>query len=136
MIKSVSQRGLKRTCQDVACGVRFYDLNRATIACPVCGAAFTAPPPPVPREVASKPVWQRRPHANAFGAPGRPAATAPPLEAAAGDGDAIADDFADEVAEISVEVDDADSDKAEPILEIDDEVEDVEPVVPTDKDSE
>jgi hypothetical protein len=136
MIASVSQRGLKRTCQDDACGVRFYDLNKAKIACPVCGAAFTAPPPQAPREVTVKQVTPRRPYSKPFGAPGRPVAVSPPLEAAAGDVDEIVDEVADEVDEISVEVDDAVDEKTESILELDDEVEDVEPVVPNDKDSE
>jgi hypothetical protein len=33
---SKAARGTKRTCQNPECGSRFYDLNRATIACPVC----------------------------------------------------------------------------------------------------
>jgi hypothetical protein len=132
MTTSESRRGLKRTCQDDDCGVRFYDLNKATIACPVCGAAFTAPPLPLPREAAIKPVSPRRPYAKAFGAQGRPTAASPPLEAGTGDGDEIAD----EVAEISVEVDDTVGDTTESILEIDDEVESAPPVVPAHKDSE
>jgi len=55
--------GLKRTCQ--ACGAKFYDLGKAQIACPKCGAGFDpdaatktrrpkaerAPPPqPAPEE--------------------------------------------------------------------------------------
>jgi uncharacterized protein (TIGR02300 family) len=30
--------GLKRTCQ--SCGARFYDLGKAEIVCPKCGAVF------------------------------------------------------------------------------------------------
>jgi uncharacterized protein (TIGR02300 family) len=33
-------RGTKRTCQNSECGSRFYDLNRTSIACPICGAAY------------------------------------------------------------------------------------------------
>lgn len=140
MITSVNKRGLKRTCQDEACGVRFYDLNKATIACPVCGAAFKAPPAPVLREVTVKQEPQRRPYAKPFGASGRPAAASAPVAAVTGDGDEAVDEVAEEIDEevddISVEVDDAVDDKTESILELDDEIEDVEPVVPTDKDSE
>lgn len=136
MITTVGQRGTKRTCQDEACGERFYDLMKTTIACPVCGAAFTPPPPPVPRQVGYRGGAQRRPSAVAFGQ-GRPAAAAPPLEAAATDGDEIADEIADDVAEMDGEADDTGDDKTASILELDDDDGDtVEPVVPTDKDSE
>lgn len=33
-------RGTKRTCQNAACDLPFYDLNRQAFACPNCGAAF------------------------------------------------------------------------------------------------
>jgi uncharacterized protein (TIGR02300 family) len=33
-------RGAKRACQ--SCGNKFYDLNRAPITCPICGAVFHA----------------------------------------------------------------------------------------------
>lgn len=38
MAKQLAERGTKRTCQ--ACGVRFYDLNRDPISCPMCLAAY------------------------------------------------------------------------------------------------
>ena len=34
------ERGTKRTCQNVACGQRFYDLARDPIMCPMCGSNF------------------------------------------------------------------------------------------------
>lgn len=34
------ERGTKRTCQNVTCGQRFYDLARDPIMCPMCGANF------------------------------------------------------------------------------------------------
>jgi hypothetical protein len=34
-------RGTKRWCQDEACGLPFYDLNKVDIACPNCGAVYT-----------------------------------------------------------------------------------------------
>lgn len=133
---SLSRRGLKRTCQDDDCGVRFYDLNKATITCPVCGAGFTPPPPSVAREVTVKPVAQRRPYGKPFGGPSQPAAASPLVEP--GTADAEADEIADEVADISVEVDEdaVDDDKAESILELDDDSEDVAPVVVDEKDIE
>lgn len=33
-------RGTKRTCQNPACELPFYDLNRTEFACPNCGSAF------------------------------------------------------------------------------------------------
>jgi uncharacterized protein (TIGR02300 family) len=39
-----SQRGTKRTCQNAECGVRFYDLARDPISCPICHSAFVPPP--------------------------------------------------------------------------------------------
>lgn len=44
-------RGLKRRCQNEACALPFYDLNRPAIACPNCGTGFVvqATPAPAPR---------------------------------------------------------------------------------------
>ena len=33
-------RGMKRTCQNAACGQRFYDLERDPIMCPMCGSTY------------------------------------------------------------------------------------------------
>src|SRR5262245_15516310 len=33
-------RGTKRTCQNSACGSRFYDLAREPIVCPICGSTY------------------------------------------------------------------------------------------------
>jgi hypothetical protein len=33
-------RGVKRRCRNQECGLPFYDLDRAEVACPMCGAAF------------------------------------------------------------------------------------------------
>ncbi len=40
MSRNVQARGLKRTCQNAACGSHFYDLQRATFACPICATPF------------------------------------------------------------------------------------------------
>ena len=39
-----TKRGTKRTCQNKACGARFYDLMRDPITCPICHATFLPPP--------------------------------------------------------------------------------------------
>jgi hypothetical protein len=41
-------RGTKRTCQNSDCGVRFYDLGRSPIICPVCASPYVLPSTPVP----------------------------------------------------------------------------------------
>jgi uncharacterized protein (TIGR02300 family) len=33
-------RGTKRTCQNQACGQRFYDLEHDPIMCPICGSNY------------------------------------------------------------------------------------------------
>jgi uncharacterized protein (TIGR02300 family) len=42
-----ADRGTKRTCQNSDCGVRFYDLNRDPILCPMCQTAFVVAMPAV-----------------------------------------------------------------------------------------
>ena len=42
--RSKAMRGTKRTCQ--ACEVRFYDLARSPIVCPMCGAHYAPPAEP------------------------------------------------------------------------------------------
>jgi uncharacterized protein (TIGR02300 family) len=60
------QRGTKRTCQNLECGSRFYDLNRDPITCPICNSVYelatspvaiaVAAPPAVAEKAARKPV--------------------------------------------------------------------------------
>jgi len=60
-----AMRGTKRTCQ--VCEVRFYDLARNPILCPMCGAHCAAPAEPVvqarERSVpfSSKTGWRSQP---------------------------------------------------------------------------
>ena len=60
-----AMRGTKRTCQ--ACEVRFYDLARSPIVCPMCGAHYAPPAEPVvqarERSVpfSSKTGWRSQP---------------------------------------------------------------------------
>ncbi len=37
---TIQARGTKRTCQNQACGQRFYDLEHDPIMCPICGANY------------------------------------------------------------------------------------------------
>lgn len=61
---SKALRGIKRVC--LACNVRFYDLRRAPIVCPACGAEYTpvaAPPFAVGNRAApftSKTGWRSK----------------------------------------------------------------------------
>ena len=43
-------RGTKRKCQNEACGLPFYDLNRDTFGCPNCQAAWLLSAVPVPAQ--------------------------------------------------------------------------------------
>ena len=60
-----AMRGTKRTCQ--ACEVRFYDLARSPIVCPMCGAHYAPPHEPIvqarERSVpfSSKTGWRSQP---------------------------------------------------------------------------
>ena len=74
-------RGTKRTCQ--ACEVRFYDLGRDRIVCPMCGADYTLPAePPVALARAApftnKIGWHRQPLKRL--APALPVAEAMPSD--------------------------------------------------------
>lgn len=42
-------RGTKRHCQNDACSLPFYDLNRTEIVCPNCSSAYVPPIPEPPR---------------------------------------------------------------------------------------
>jgi uncharacterized protein (TIGR02300 family) len=59
-----AMRGTKRTCQ--ACEVRFYDLARNPIVCPVCGAHHAPPAEPIVQATkrsapfANKMEWRRQ----------------------------------------------------------------------------
>lgn len=53
----LAQRGTKRTCQDESCAKRFYDLNRASIECPYCGASYV----PVAVVISTRAVYSKRP---------------------------------------------------------------------------
>jgi len=48
-----TKRGTKRTCQNEACGARFYDLMRDPITCPICHTTFLPPP-----ARSSEPAWK------------------------------------------------------------------------------
>ena len=63
---ALKKRGLKQTCENDACGRRFYDLLRTPLSCPYCGATFDPPPPPKSTaEIMSmqygrkKPIWMK-----------------------------------------------------------------------------
>ncbi len=60
-----AMRGTKRTCQ--ACEVRFYDLARSPIVCPMCGAHYAPPAEPIVQATkrsapfANKTGWRSQP---------------------------------------------------------------------------
>jgi hypothetical protein len=46
-LESKRARGTKRTCQNSDCGVRFYDLGRSPIVCPICASPYVLASMPV-----------------------------------------------------------------------------------------
>lgn len=123
--RSKAARGTKRTCP--ACEVRFYDLGRDPIVCPMCGAVYAPPPAPAPHAAAApfgnKTGWHRQPIERL-----QPAA--PAADAMSGDrftagpaGEDIADGAAvdaDEVGEDSVVLDEQDDTDVADLVERDD----------------
>jgi hypothetical protein len=67
-------RGTKRTCQNGDCGVRFYDLGRSPIICPICASPYVLASAPIP--LAAQPRKPKRPEYPVEEA--APAETAPP----------------------------------------------------------
>ena len=109
-------RGTKRTCQNLECEARFYDLNRDPIVCPICQSVFELAPAVVEEEPEPAPVAEEAPAAA-------PAAAAAMDPADAGDGDEVTDDDAlvsldDADAELEGETVDGDDDDT--FLETDD----------------
>ena len=102
-----ADRGKKRICQNGECGARFYDLNRETIACPICASAYVPPPVAAPTEpAAAKPQMRRVPKA--------PDIVVDP--AAAPDGE-VPEVVADELADIETPEADIAVEEAETFLE-------------------
>ena len=60
---ALAELGLKRTC--VACGARFYDLNKSPAACPKCGTEQPAEQPRARRAAAPLPEEKVRKRAAA-----------------------------------------------------------------------
>lgn len=106
-----SVRGAKRTCQNEACGARFYDLKHDPITCPVCQTVFVPPP-----EGASnlKPTWK-----TSRNAPRYTIVAPEPVEDVSGNEAAALE--SDETAE-SDDADDAEgtTEKTDLLLELDD----------------
>ncbi len=97
-------RGTKRWCQDEACGLPFYDLNRTNISCPNCGVVYKVVAP-----VAPQLGDQRYPRRG----PRPPLQT---IERAEIEPKAESEEVADADDEIELEKDDS----IEPLLEADD----------------
>ncbi|MFZ4805628.1 MAG: TIGR02300 family protein [Hyphomicrobiaceae bacterium] len=96
-------RGLKRTCQNAECELRFYDLGRDSISCPTCGAAFVPP-------IAAAPAPPRRRWSAKPTAPIHSHAVEPAAEVAVeAEALVVADDGVDDGAEVALpEIDDID----------------------------
>jgi uncharacterized protein (TIGR02300 family) len=96
-----AMRGTKRTCQ--ACEVRFYDLARDPIVCPMCGAHYALPAEPIvqarERSVpfSSKTGWRSRPFKRTQ--PVLPAADVAPIDPS--DSLAVGDEAEETASELS-----------------------------------
>ena len=60
-MSSKQARGTKRTCQSNECGVRFYDLNRKPIHCPICGSIYEIASSPIAISAATEEKVARKP---------------------------------------------------------------------------
>ena len=79
---TLATRGTKRHCQNDACSLPFYDLNRPAIVCPNCSTAYVEPVREPPR---ARPMGR---YARAFpisSGPVEPATEATPIDDAAAD---------------------------------------------------
>ncbi|MCP4245155.1 MAG: TIGR02300 family protein [bacterium] len=108
-----TERGTKRTCQNEACGARFYDLVRDPITCPICHTTFLPPPP---RSSQPKAAWKT--NRSAFK---RPIVEPAPVVAAKGE---AAEENLDEPAETEDTETTIVSEKPDLILELDEEDDD------------
>ena len=102
--------GMKRTCQ--SCGARFYDLGKAEIACPKCGAVFDP-------EASVKPRRPKAVAAERVQTPAPVAAEEEEVEAAEGE-EAATEEAEDEaVMEDTSELGEDEEDVAEVIENVD-----------------
>lgn len=94
-------RGLKRTCQNDDCELRFYDLGRDSISCPTCGTAFVPPIAAAPAPPRRR--WSAKPTAPVLTDAAEPAAEAavePEALAVADDGAEVALPEIDDIDEV------------------------------------
>lgn len=104
-------RGTKRTCQNEACGSRFYDLNRDQIECPICGTAYVLHVVAATLAPAAEPGFVRRTAVKPASVPGDDATAKAEPE------DEVEDADLDEAVDVGLEIDDDE--------DADDEIEDV-----------
>lgn len=113
-----TQRGTKRTCQNEECGVRFYDLMRTPITCPICHSAFV--PPPVREIVLEAAPKKGRSVFHRPNAPGMSVSQAPEEKiemSAADEGDDVETKIEPQESDAILELeDDADSPVVDPSL--------------------
>jgi uncharacterized protein (TIGR02300 family) len=96
-----TMRGTKRTCQ--VCEIRFYDLARTPIVCPMCGGDYAPPAEPVVQATkrsgpfANKTGWRSQPFKRTQ--PVLPAADVTPIDPS--DSLAVGDEAEETAAELS-----------------------------------
>lgn len=79
-MSSKQARGTKRTCQSNECGIRFYDLNRKPVSCPICGTIYEIASSPVAISAATEEKALRKPKKPEYVAPKVVAEDAPEAE--------------------------------------------------------
>lgn len=113
MTTKLRTRGSKRTCQNEACGSRFYDLQRTTFQCPICASPFDvaralAEERPEPSRSSSR--WPKQGRRFAPSPVEAPEAVEPELaDPELADEDDTSDAFAGDGAEVVLEDDDTDA---------------------------
>jgi len=95
---ALAKRGMKQTCENDACGSRYYDLKRVPPACPYCGAACDAP---TVIKIDFETIGKQHPRKFArWVEPQKPAVEAAKADDEAGD-DEVVDEQADDETETS-----------------------------------
>ena len=98
---AIKPRGLKRKCQNEACALPFYDLNRGTFACPNCSTPFDTELQARLEAAASAGRGLQRRNNKHFPLPVVAAAVEP--EAAETDVEAVGDEIADDSTSVAGE---------------------------------
>ena len=102
-LATTNPRGMKRKCQNEACALPFYDLNRASFACPNCSTPFDLELQARLEAAASAGRGFQKRNNKHFPLPIVAAVAVEPEEAAEADVEAVVDEIADETTSVAGE---------------------------------